>query len=117
MNNLFGEEFEDKPQENQCAAKKERPNAKKTSTPVKSKLDEELPSRLIQVKMYNDFYMYEAPESVEKPTLDNVRKWMVEQNGFTELMDSARAGLMIVKPEGEGQEPYVYCGVKFEKQG
>jgi hypothetical protein len=24
---------------------------------------------------------------------------------------------MIVKPEKEGEEPYVYCGVKFEKMG
>jgi len=116
MTNLFGEEY-DAPQENNCAVKKEKPAKKAPATPSKTKLDESLPSRHIQVKMYNDFYMYEAPDSIENPTLDHVRQWMVEQNGFTELMDSNRAGLMIVTPEGEGQEPYVYCGVKFEKMG
>lgn len=113
MMNLFGEEYEDK---NQCVATtKKKPAKKAKAESSKNKLDAKLPSRQIQVKMYNDFYLYSAPEDLEKPTLDHVRKWMVEQNGFTELMDESRAGLMIITPEG--QEPYVYCGVKFEKMG
>lgn len=116
--NLFGEEFEAPQEENKCAALKDIKKGKKTAaTPSKTKLDEALPSRQIQVKMYNDFYLYDAPVEVENPTLEHVRKWMVEQNGFTELMDTARAGLTIFTPECEGQEPYVFCGVKFEKMG
>ncbi len=116
MDNLFGAEY-DAPKEEKCAAKcAATPKGKKTVA-AKSKLDEELPARNIQVKMYNDFYPYAAPENIEKPTLEHVRKWMVEQHGFTELTNPDRSGLMIVTPTEEGQDPYIYCGVKFEKQG
>ena len=118
MDNLFGEEFEPPVLEQKCSVNCAAPKGKKVpAVPVKSKLDIELPARNIQVKMYNDFYLYDTPENLEKPTLDHVRKWMVEQNGFTELMDKDRAGLMLVTPTEEGQDPFVYCGVKFEKQG
>lgn len=123
MNNLFGEEWEAPTEEkkekceNKCGEEKKKPAKKQDTKKAKSKLDEELPSKRIQVKMYNDFYLYEAPAELEKPTLEHVRSWMINQHGFSELVDPNRAGLMIVKPEKEGEDPYIYCGVKFEKMG
>lgn len=118
--NLFGEEFD--PQKNPCceSEKPKQKEGKKSKSTVESKpsgLEEKLPSRTIQVKMYSDFYHYEAPEGLEEPTLNDVRKFMVNTHGFTELTDEKRAGLTIITPEGEGEEPYVFCGVKFEKMG
>lgn len=121
--NLFGEEFEnpcacaEKPAENKNkkADLKEK-NSKPTSQPEVSKLKKaKLPSRTIRVKMYSDFYEYTAPEEVKEPTLEDVRLFMINQHGFTELLDENRAGLTIIEPPNE--EPYVYCGVKFEKMG
>jgi len=112
--NLFGEEYACA--ENTCAKKKKTGKKNSTATSKReSNLEKELPSRNIQVKIYSDFYQYEAPEDLEKPTLEDVRKWMVTANGFTELSDPQRAGLAIIEPEGE--DPYIYCGVKFEKMG
>ncbi|HQA60371.1 MAG TPA: hypothetical protein PK768_05055 [Tepidanaerobacteraceae bacterium] len=115
--NLFGEEFE-QPAENACgaAAAKAPKKGKKASTPAKKDaFEEKLPQRNIQVKMYSDFYSYEAPAELAEPTLDDVRKWLINNHGFTELADPKRVGMFIVTPEG--QDPYVYCGVKFEKMG
>lgn len=122
--NLFGEEFEPQPQENKCAVADPKKSSKKggassttTTAPKKEALEEKIPSRNMQVKMYSDFYMYEAPEDLQEPTLDDVRKWMLNTNGFTELTDPKRVGMTIITPEGEGNEPYIFCGVRFEKMG
>lgn len=113
--NLFGEEFEQP--ENACGATKAPPKkGKATATPAKKDaFEEKLPSRNMQVKMYSDLYSYEAPADLQEPTLDDVRKWLINNHGFTELADPKRVGMFIVTPEG--QDPYIYCGVKFEKMG
>lgn len=124
--NLFGEDFDVQEQENACAATASKPskpkakskkeNKNSTNSANTNKLAEtKLPNRNIRVKMYSDFYEYNAPDDVAEPTLEDVRIFMINQHGFTELIDEKRAGLMIVEPP-DG-EPYVYCGVKFEKMG
>lgn len=114
MDNLFGE-LGAQP-ENTCGAKQPKA-AKKTTTNVTKKqpLEVKLPNRNMQVKVYSDFYQYEAPADRQEPTLEDVRLWLVNNHGFTELADPQRVGMFIVTPEG--QEPHIYCGVKFEKMG
>lgn len=117
MENLFGADYEE-PQ-NGCEApapKVQKGKKGSTSTSTKSKMDDETPleTRQLQVKIYSDFYMYEAPEDLEKPTIGDVRKWLVAQ-GFSELTKE-RAQFAWIKPDGE-TEKYLYAGVKFEKQG
>jgi hypothetical protein len=115
MSNLFGE-FGEQPAENTCGATKTSKKASKAPA-KKGSLEEKLPARNMQVKMYSDLYEYEAPDNLQEPTLDDVRKWLINNHGFTELADEKRVGMFVVNPEGEGQQPYVYCGVKFEKMG
>ncbi len=116
-NNLFGE-FGEQPTENTCGAKATKTSKKTGSAPVKKgSLEEKLPARNMQVKMYSDFYQYEAPDDLQDPTLDDVRKWLLNNHGFTELADSKRVGMFVVNSEVEGEEKYIYCGVKFEKMG
>ncbi len=115
MSNLFGD-FGEQPQ-NECGAKAPKKSKTTGSTAAKKGLEEKLPVRQMQVKMYSDFYEYEAPDDLQEPTLDDVRKWLLNNHGFTELADSKRVGMFVVNSEVEGEAPYVYCGVKFEKMG
>lgn len=117
----------DTPPENSCAenacaqtqnkkgGKSGKTTTAKTPTTPKLALTTELETRSFRVKMYQDFYNFEAPEDKEKPTIDDVRLWLVAQ-GFSELTEE-RAQFVWIEPKGDGEEKYLYAGVKFEKQG
>ena len=84
-----------------AAAAKAPKKGKKASTPAKKMLLKKSSLKGdIQVKMYSDFYSYEAPAELAEPTLDDVRKWLINNYGFTELADPKRVGMFIVTPEG-----------------
>lgn len=115
---LFGGEFSEPAEENCCATEtpaKAKKGGKGTKVEKKEPFSEKLPARTIKVKMYNDFYEYSAPDDIQDPTLEDVRKWMIRENGYTELNDDKMAGVTLITPD-EG-EPFVYCGVAFQKKG
>lgn len=118
MENLFGAEFAEP--NNCCAAptnkksKQKKPTATIATTAAKMSEDTPLEVHQMQVKVYNDFFLYEAPEELEIPKVGDVRKWLVAQ-GFSELT-AERAQFVWIKPDDEADR-YLYAGVKFEKQG
>lgn len=118
MDNLFGSEFDH--DENGCATTnpviKKSKKTGTTTAPATPKMGEDTPleARLVQVKVYNDFYHYEAPEDLETPKVGDVRKWLVAR-GFSELTVE-RAQFVWIKTD-DIAEKFLFAGVKFEKQG
>lgn len=136
MTNLFGS-FGEAP-ENPCSCEceesssktskfsksksknKNKKNTTKTKTAaeraIEKRQETKVPVAGINVKYCGQTFFFPGTNGETEPTLEEVRQYMSQTEGFTELT-AEKAILEIMKPDNKEEADFVYCTVRAEKMG